>query len=225
MAGAEGLVPLTLLEKLNIGEILQPAGRLLVLDQMAAGENVNRLIPVLRRHSLPPRGIEVDTIDGRDDVDTHGWDTDLENQIRTGKVLDRQTVKRSAEGAKGPMHPRRVLRARPNPDIEILGRPNVTVSGQGMSTDHRVSAPAAFNSANRSLKSELACIPTRPDETLEGQPPDHSHSLRRGHGSPILVSNPLRPSAKDASRRASAPGSSLFLRSIVGEHNTFYHAA
>jgi serine/threonine protein kinase len=69
------------LEKLDVGEILQPTRRLLVLDQVSARKNVNALIGVLRGHPFRPRLLEVDTIDRRDHVDADRRDTDLDASV------------------------------------------------------------------------------------------------------------------------------------------------
>ena len=70
------------LEGCDVRKILRPAGSSFVRDEVLFRENESRYFPVLRGDAILPRCIEVETVDGSDDVDPHRFDSDLKCDAR-----------------------------------------------------------------------------------------------------------------------------------------------
>ena len=127
-----------LLESIDVGHILRTTGRLLVLDEVPAGDHADGLAPVVRRYAVGPRLLEIDAVYRRDDVDSHGLDSNLEHRARRGQVVDAEIVEGRTEGRKGAVGAFRIVRRRMDPHPEILRRARVTMSRERMGADHEV---------------------------------------------------------------------------------------
>lgn len=122
-------------EPLDVGEVLRPAGSPLVPDEVLPGENRDRLPGEASGHPVSVGVFKRDTVDVGQDVDSNRRHFDLEDDARCAEILDGQAVQRRAEGLEGMDHPRRILRLRSNPYVQVLRGANVAVRGQRVSTD------------------------------------------------------------------------------------------
>ena len=82
-----GLTFVTLLESLDVSQVLEAARALLVLDEVAARHDMNGLIVVRRSDSLGPGVIEIDAVDRRDYVDANRCNADLEDELRRSQIV------------------------------------------------------------------------------------------------------------------------------------------
>src|SRR5262249_41055886 len=93
------------LEPFDVEQILFTPGCALVGDEVSAGEHCCWLVGESCSDTLRPGAFELDVIDGGDDINSNGLDTDLENEARCRKILSGQVVQRSAKIGERLEHP------------------------------------------------------------------------------------------------------------------------
>src|SRR5512139_777355 len=87
----------TLLQALDIREILESTTGALVLDEESSRENVRRHATEACCDLLGPRFVEADAINLGDHIDTDRLDPDLEDRARSSEVGPRQLGEGRAE--------------------------------------------------------------------------------------------------------------------------------
>lgn len=105
---------------------------------MLSGEYGNRKVTKAYLKSVSPGRFKLHSIDRRDDVNANRLHADLKNDARQSHVTFRKVMKRRTELCECSEHPRCVLRTRPDPDVEVLGRADVPMHSQGMRSDDEV---------------------------------------------------------------------------------------
>jgi hypothetical protein len=133
--GGLGLFSIFSFQCFNVGQVLRPRGGEFVLDQMFSGEHSHGLIGEFGTYSVGPSFFEPDAVDRGQHIDAYRFHADLKNEAGCGKVVFRQVMQRGAEGAKGFDDSPGVFRCRTHPKVEILGRSNMPMRGQGVGAD------------------------------------------------------------------------------------------
>ncbi|GLH75086.1 hypothetical protein GETHLI_35890 [Geothrix limicola] len=82
-----------------------------------------------------PGFLELDPINDGDDVYSIGWETHLENDAWSGKILKSQIEERCAEFIESIPNFLGVIRIRFDPDIEIFGESGCTVNRKSITAD------------------------------------------------------------------------------------------
>lgn len=91
---------------------------------------------VFGTHSVHPRGIELQTVDGCDHVDPNRLDANLERDARTREVVLCHVSGRRSEGLQRRDQTLRVGAVSSDPDIQIFRGTNESVRGQRVRTDY-----------------------------------------------------------------------------------------
>ena len=141
---------------MNIDQVLGPARRALVADQPRAADDEDGLVAVEGLHPIRPCFGERDAVDARQDVDAVRGNSDLEGDGGARQVVDAQLLKRRTE------------------------------SPQRLQDAPGILAPAAFNAANRSLKSLLTGTSPPPFRRLDRQIPHEREPLPWRNPAPEL---------------------------------------
>ena len=124
-------------QRFDVGQVLRPCGREFVFYQVFSGEYGDRLIGELRNQPVSPSFGELDTVDYGQDVDAYGFHADLKNEARCRKVFFRQVMQRGAEGAESFDDSLCIFRGRTDPNVDVLGCPDMAMRGQGVSANQK----------------------------------------------------------------------------------------
>jgi hypothetical protein len=120
---------------LSIKAILGPASCFLIANQVVNANDHHGLVTVGRRYSMLPSFMEFNSINDRDDVDSVGWETHLENDAWSGKVLNSQVAKWCSEFIESVPNPLGIIRIRFDPDIKVFGEPGRAVNRKSITAD------------------------------------------------------------------------------------------
>src|SRR6185436_17434114 len=74
-------------EEVEVGEVLRPRGRRFVSHQLSLADEECALVPERALHATVPRFFEADTTDVRDDVDSVGWEAELDDLTRRREIF------------------------------------------------------------------------------------------------------------------------------------------
>ena len=119
----------------DVGQVLRPGGGEFVLNQVFSGEHGDRLVGEFGTHPVGPSFFELDAVDRGQHIDAYRFRADLKNDAGCRKVFLRQVMQRRTEGAKGFDDSLGVFWGRTHPKVEILGRADMPMCGQGVGAD------------------------------------------------------------------------------------------
>jgi hypothetical protein len=120
---------------LSIKSILGPASGFLIANQVVHANDHHGLVTIGRSYSLLPGFVEFNPINDCDDVDPVGWETHLENDAWSGKVLKGQVPEWGPECIESVPNPLGIIWVRLDPDIKIFGESGRTVDRQSITAD------------------------------------------------------------------------------------------
>jgi len=114
------------------------AGHPLVPDEVIAPDERDADALDVGIHPTRIGLVEVDSVDGGQDVDTYRWIAELDDRILMVEVSRAQPHLTEAEVAERMHQASGVVRLDPHPDVEILGRPRESVRGYGIAANYEV---------------------------------------------------------------------------------------
>jgi len=120
---------------LSIKAILRPASSFFIANQVVNANNHHGLVTIGRRYSMLPSFMEFNSINNGDDVDSVGWETHLENDAWSGKVLKGQVQEWCTEFIESVPNFLGIIWIRFDPDIEIFGKSGRAVNRKSITAD------------------------------------------------------------------------------------------
>jgi hypothetical protein len=120
---------------LGIQAILGPASRFFISNQVVDADDQYGLVTVSRRYATFPSVVEVNSINGGDNVDSVGRKTHLENDAWSGKVLNGQVQEGCPEFIQSVPYFLGIIWIRFDPDIEIFGESGRAVDRKSITAD------------------------------------------------------------------------------------------
>jgi hypothetical protein len=124
-------------ESREVREILGTARCSLRVDEMPTREGADCLASEGRRDLFDPGVGKVDSCNHGQNVDPDGLHSDLKDDPGDRQILECQIMERCSESRESLQDSFGILSLGPNPEIQILGRPDMPVNGQGMGTHEK----------------------------------------------------------------------------------------
>lgn len=125
-------------ERLEIRQVLSPAGCAFVANEVLPREGRHVLIDESSHESRFPGFLELDSGYRCDHIDSYGRNSNLEDEVRLAEFLDLQILRWGPEGSERLEGAPSILGIGPNPDIEIASGSDMPVDRESVSTDHQV---------------------------------------------------------------------------------------